>query len=67
MGKKNHYTYDLGKLLYDIVLQYKVTKIKLLPMKGNSHGGSEALYNTAITYLASLLSTFFFFVILGTS
>lgn len=36
-GERKIIILDLGKLLYDIILQYKVTKTKLLPIKGNSH------------------------------
>lgn len=58
---------DLGKLLYDVILQYKVTKTKLLPIKGNSHCSSESVYKMAVTYLPGLLSTFVVVVILGDS
>lgn len=58
---------DLGKLLYDIILQYKVTTTKLLPIKGNSHCGSEAVYKMAVTHLSGLFSTFVVVVILGGS
>lgn len=64
-GGKKIIILDLGKLLYDIILQYKVTT-KLLPIKGNSHCGSEAVYKMAVTYLSGLLSTFVV-VILGGS
>lgn len=65
VGGKKIIILDLGKLLYDIILQYKVTT-KLLPIKGNSHCGSEAVYKMAVTYLSGLLSTFVV-VILGGS
>lgn len=67
VGGKTIIILDLGKLLYHIILQCKVTKTKLLPIKGNSHHSSEAVYKMAVTYLSGLLSTFVVVVILGGS
>lgn len=42
-------------LYFDTKLQKQ--NCQLLPFKSNSHCGPEALFNVAVTYLYSLLST----------